>query len=123
VRAVVQPPAGRAAVSALLTVQVAPAITARAPARVVAGRPFAVSASIRPVRSRALLVVARKGSDALFHTVARLPMKGAAGRVRLTLRLRRAALHRLRVETSGDPRNLAARSPDVLLRAVSARRR
>ena len=122
VRALVQPAAGPPAVSSLLTIQVAPAIAAHAPARVVAGRAFAVSASIRPLRSRAVLVVARQGSDGRFHTVARLPMRGAAGRVALTLRLRRAALHRLRVETTGDPRNIAARSPDVLLRAVSARR-
>ncbi len=122
VRALVQPAAGAAAVSALLTIQVAPAITARAPARVVAGRLFTVSASIRPLRSRAVLFVARRGSDARFHTVARLAMRGTRGRVTLTLRLRRPALHRLRVETTGDPRNIAARSPDVLLRAVSARR-
>jgi hypothetical protein len=121
VRALVQPAAGAPAVSTLLTIQVAPAIAVRAPARVVAGRPFAVSASIRPLRSRAVLVVARRGSDARFHTVARLEMHGAAGHVALTLALRRAALHRLRVETTGDPRNIAARSPDVLLRAVQAR--
>jgi hypothetical protein len=121
VRALVQPAAGPPAVSTLLTIQVAPAIATHAPARVVAGRAFAVSASIRPLRSHAVLVVARQGSDGRFHTVARLAMRGATGGVALTLALRRAALHRLHVETTGDPRNIAARSPDVLLRAVRAR--
>ncbi len=122
VRAVVRPVGGAEAASPLLTVQVAPTIVARAPKRAVAGRPFAVSASISPPRSRALLLVARDGSDGRYHTVARLAMPGPAGHPRVTLRLRRRALHRLRVETTGDARNIAARSPDVLIRAVSAHR-
>jgi len=37
------------------------------------------------------------------------------------VRLRRAALHRMRVTFAGDERNGAARSADVLLRATRPR--
>jgi N-acetylmuramoyl-L-alanine amidase len=119
-RAVVRPASGGVAASPLLSVAVAPQISLRAPRHVVAGRAFAVSGSVHPQRTAATLEVARKGSDGAFHVLARLPVKVAGTTFRTTLRLRRAALHRLRVLTVNDARNAPGRSGDVLLRAVRA---
>ena len=121
-RAVVRAPGGELAASPSLQVQVAPRIGLRAPRRVLARRPFTVSGSIRPRRTRAVLVIARQGSDGAFRTVARVPLRAAAGRLRAKVRLRRPALHRLRIVSRDDARNLAGRSRDVLLRAVRPRR-
>jgi hypothetical protein len=120
-RAVVRPPAGPLAASPKLTVEVAPRIGVTAPRRVVARRPFRVRGSIRPLRAGLVLVIARKGSDGAFHTVARVPLKAVRGRFGVTLRLRRPALHRLRIFSRGDARNRAGRSRDVVLRAVRPR--
>ena len=65
--------------------------------RVVARRPFRVRGSIRPLRAGLVLVIARKGADGVFHTVARVPLKAVRGAYGVTVRLRRPALHRLRV--------------------------
>jgi len=54
--------------------------------------------------------------------VARLPVKVRARGFALTVRLRRPALHRLRIVSVADDRNSAGRSGDVLLRAVRPRR-
>ena len=121
-RAVVRPPGGALAASARLTVEVAPRIGVTALRRVVAKRPFRVRGSIRPLRAGLVLLIARKGSDGVFHTVARVPLKAVRGSYGATLRLRRPALHRLRVVSRGDARNRAGRSRDVLLRAVRAPR-
>ena len=69
-----------------------------------------------------MLEIARKGSDARMHTVARAAGHACArGRFCDPVRLRRPALHRLRVAFAGDGRNRAARSADVYLRAVRPR--
>jgi hypothetical protein len=57
-----------------------------------------------------------------MHVVARLPVKVRARSFTLTVRLRRPALHRLRIVSVADDRNSAGRSGDVLLRAVRPRR-
>jgi hypothetical protein len=68
-----------------------------------------------------VLEVARRGRDERQHTVARLPVKVRKGRYTATVRLRRPALHRLRVAFRSDRRNRAARSADVYVRAVRSR--
>ena len=73
--------------------------------------------SIGPRRPRVTLVIARRGSDARMHTVARIAVKVKRGRFSTRVRLRRPALHRMRVTFAGDGRNRAARSDDVLVRA------
>ena len=117
-RAVVRPPAGPPAASRRLTVEVAPRIGVRAQRRVLARRPFRVRGTIRPLRAGLVLVIARKGSDGAFRTVARMPVKAVRGSFGVTVRLRRPALHRLRVVSRADTRNRAGRSRDILLRAV-----
>ncbi len=67
-------------------------------------------------------MIARKGSDGVFHTVARVPVRAARGTFGATVALRRPALHRLRIESRSDTRNRAGRSRDVVLRAVRPRR-
>ena len=115
------PPPGALVASPSLDLQVAPRLALRAPKRVTALRSFTVRGSMSPRRARATLVIARKGSDARMHTVARLPVKVSGGRFATPVRLRRAALHRLHVAFAGDGRNDPARSADVFLRAVRAR--
>ncbi|HEV7806644.1 MAG TPA: peptidoglycan recognition protein [Solirubrobacteraceae bacterium] len=121
-RAVVRLPAGGLAASRPLAIGVAPRIGVRAPRQVTAQRPFALRGSVRPRNARMTLTIARRGTDGAFHTVARVALRAVAGTFEHTLRLRRAALHRLRVESRGDARNSAGRSRDVVLRAVAPRR-
>jgi hypothetical protein len=121
-RALVRLPDASVATSKLLVVRVAPRIGVLAPRRVVARRPFTVSGTIRPLRAGVALVVAREGSDGAYRTVARLALRPAYGRFAATLRLRRPALYRLRIESRGDVRNAAGRSRDAYLRAVRPRR-
>jgi len=120
VRALAQLPGGSLVTSTPLLVKVAPRIDAQALGRVVARRALAVTGSVAPLRSKLVLVVARRGSDGAFRTVARLPVKVVSGRFRAAVRLRRPALHRLRVVSATDSRNVAGRSADVFVRAVSA---
>jgi hypothetical protein len=68
-----------------------------------------------------VLEIARTGTDALQHPVARVPVIVRAGRFSTVVRLRRPALHRLRIAFAGDARNVAARSADVYLRATRPR--
>jgi len=77
---------------------------------------------VRPLRTGLTLVIARRGSEGAFHTVARVPLRAVRGSFAVTVRLRRPALHRLRIESSGDARNRAGRSRDALLRAIRLRR-
>jgi hypothetical protein len=121
-RAVVRLPAGGLAASRTIAIGVAPRIGVRAPRRVTARRPFTLRGSVRPRRASLTLTIARHGSDGAFHTVARVALRAVAGTFGHTLRLRRAALHRLRIVSRGDARNSAGRSRDVLLRAVAPRR-
>jgi len=87
----------------------------------VAQRRFTVRGSMRPRRTRVVLEIAREGSDARMHTVARVPVTVRRGRFAAQVRLRRPALHRLRITFRGDRRNERARSGDVYLRAVRRR--
>ncbi|MDX6680226.1 MAG: hypothetical protein QOG94_265 [Solirubrobacteraceae bacterium] len=121
-RAVVRLPDGALAASRTVAVAVAPRIGVRAPRRVGARRPFALRGSVLPRRATVTLAIARQGSDGAFHTVARVALRAVAGTFRHTLRLRRPALHRLRIESRADARNSAGRSRDVVLRAVRPRR-
>jgi hypothetical protein len=121
-RAVVRLPGGEVAISPRVGVRVAPRIRLRSARRVGAQRPFVVSGSVRPRRTRLVLQIAREGHDRRMHVVARVPVRARAGRFALRVRLRRPALHRLRVISAGDARNLAGRSDDVVLRAVRPRR-
>ncbi|MDX6679597.1 MAG: hypothetical protein QOE31_3649, partial [Solirubrobacteraceae bacterium] len=121
-RAVVRLPGGGLAASPALAVEVAPRIAVLAPRRVTARRPFTLRGSVRPRRAGLTLVIARAGRDGAMHTVARVPLRVADGSFRHTLRLRRAALHRLRIVSRADARNRAGRSRDAYLRAVRPRR-
>src|SRR5436305_22849 len=58
-----------------------------APRRVTATRAFTVRGRIRPVRGAVALVIARQGHDGEFHTVARVPVRTAAGTFRTRVRL------------------------------------
>ena len=120
-RAVARLPDGALVSSPVLAVQVAPRLRLRAPRRVAALRRFTVRGSVSPRRAKLVLEIARKGADARQHPVARLPVTVRAGRFSALVRLRRPALHRLRIAFPGDGRNLAARSGDVYLRAVRPR--
>ena len=120
-RAVARLPDGALVSSPTLAVAVAPRLALRAPKRVAALRRFTVRGSVSPRRARLVLEIARKGSDARQHPVARLPVTVRGGRFSAVVRLRRPALHRLRIAFPGDGRNLAARSGDVYLRATRSR--
>jgi hypothetical protein len=117
-RAVARLPGGQLVGSPPLAVEVAPRLRLRAPNRVRAGRRFTVSGSIAPRRTSVVLVIARQGSDDRMRAVARVPVRARRGRFRTAVRLRRPALHRLRVAFRGDRRNAPARSGDVRVRAV-----
>ncbi len=121
-RAVVRLPGGGLATSQTVSVAVAPRIGVIAPKRVVATRAFTVRGSIRPLRGGIVLVIARQGTDGEFHTVARVPVRSASGAFVAKVRLRRPAVHRLRIESRSDSRNGAGRSRDVILRAIRPRR-
>ncbi len=120
-RAAVRLGDGAVATSPIVGVQVAPRISVIAPARVVAARTFTVTGNIRPLRGGVALVIARQGTDREFHTVARVPLRSASGAFVAKVRLRRPALHRLRIESRGDARNRAGRSRDAFLRAIRPR--
>ncbi len=120
-RAVAALPDGTLVSSPRVEVQVAPRLLVRAPKRVAAQRRFTVSGSIRPRRPRVVLEIAREGSDARMHSVARVPVRVRRGRFSTRVRLRRPALHRLRAVFRGDARNRGARSGDIYLRAVRRR--
>ena len=107
-----------AATSAERRLEVLPLIEAAAARRTVVRRALVVRGLVRPPKARLGLQVARQGSDGRFHVVARVPVRAAGGRFRTVVRLRRPALHRLRVTFAGDRRNLPGRSNDVVLRAV-----
>ncbi len=120
-RAVARLPAGGRATSPRISVSVAPRISVRAPRRVTARRAFTVTGSARPSRVHLALQVAREGRDRAMHVVARLAVKVRAGHFTVKVRLRRPALHRLRLISTADGRNVAGRSGDVVLRAVRRR--
>ena len=122
VRAVARLPGGGLSASPRVSVRVAPRVRLRAARRVTAGRLFTVSGSVRPARVPLALQIARAGSDGRMHVVARLRLKVRDGRFATRVRLRRPALHRLRVTSAPDARNTAGRSGDVVLRAVRPRR-
>lgn len=117
-RAVARLPDGSLVGSPQVRVAVAPQLRVRAPQRVTARRRFHVRGSVRPRRARVTVEIARKGSDGRMHTVARVPVKVRRGRFSAPVRLRRPALHRIRVRFAGDERNAATRSGVLLLRAV-----
>jgi hypothetical protein len=121
-RVVVRLPDGGLATSPTIAVAVAPRIGVIAPKRVVAMRGFTVRGSIRPLRSGVTIVIARQGTDGKFHTVARVPVRARAGRFAAKVRLRRPAIHSLRIVSRSDARNRAGRSRDVILRAIRPRR-
>ena len=100
----------------------APRISLIAPGRVIATRTFTVRGNIRPLRGGLALVIARQGTDGEFHTVARVPLRSASGAFVAKVRLRRPAVHRLRIESRPDALNGAGRSRDVILRAIRPRR-
>jgi hypothetical protein len=110
------------ATSPRVAVQVAPRIRLRAARRVAARRSFTVSGSVRPRAARLALQIAREGSDRRMHVVARVPVRVHAGGFAVRVRLRRPALHRLRVTSMSSARNAPGRSGDVVLRAVRPQR-
>jgi hypothetical protein len=120
-RAVARLPAGVPVGSPTVDLQVAPRLTLRASRRVTARRSFTVRGAMSPRRSRVTLVIARKGSDARMHPVARITLRVKRGQFGTAVRLRRPALHRLYVAFAGDARNRAGRSADVFVRAARPR--
>ena len=121
-RAAARLPDGGLVASPAVAVEVAPRIGLQLPRRVTVRRVFTLRGSIRPRRAGLTLVIARTGSDGAMHTVARVPLRASAGTIRARVRLRRPALHRMRIESRGDARNGAGRSRDVYLRAIRPRR-
>jgi hypothetical protein len=111
----------RAATSGSMPIAVQPLIRVRAAKRVVARQPLVVSGRVRPAKTKLILEIAREGSDANYRTVARVPIRVRTGTFRVVTRLRHPALHRLRVTFRGDRTNAAARSGDVVLRAIRPR--
>jgi hypothetical protein len=120
-RAVATLPGGTLVSSPSVQVAVRPSLRVRAPRRVTARRRFTVSGSMSPRRTKAVVEIARTGSDGRLRTVARVPVKVRRGRFSSRVRLRRPALHRIRAAFAGDARNERARSGDVYLRAVRPR--
>jgi hypothetical protein len=120
-RAVAHLPGGGVVTSPRIGVRVAPRILLRSAQRVTARRPFTVSGSVRPRQTRLALQIAREGSDRRMHVVARVPLRVREGRFAVRVRLRRPALHRLRVTSAASARNVAGRSGDVVLRAARPR--
>ncbi len=118
VRAVVYSGGARAATSKSLRMAVQPIIVAKAAKRVVFGRPLTVTGRVRPAKTSVVLEIAREGSDRRYRTVSRVRVKVRKGAFRVTTRLRRPALHRLRVVFRGDSTNARAVSGDVVLRAI-----
>jgi len=120
-RAVATLPNGTLVSSPPVQVTVAPRLRVRAPRRVTARRQFTVSGSMRPRRAKVVVEIARQGSDGRMRTVARVAVAVRRGRFASAVRLRRPALHRIRVAFAGDQRNATARSGDIHLRAVRRR--
>ncbi len=118
IRAVVTVPGGARVASPRVSVQVTPRISLLAPRRATARRAFTVAGSVRPKSTRAVLQIARQGSDGRFHGVARVSLRVRGGRFSHRVRLRRPALHRLRITSPASTRNAGGRSRDAILRAV-----
>ena len=121
VRAVVYSGGARAATSKTLSLAVQPLIEARAAKRVVFGRRLTVTGRVRPAKTSLVMEIAREGRDRKFHTVSRVRVRVSRGSFRVTTRLKRPALHRLRLVFRGDSTNAPAVSGDVVLRAIRPR--
>ena len=117
-RAVTRRADGSLVTSRSLRVGVAPRISLRAPKHVRARRGFTIRGAIRPRRGRLALELQRKGASGRMRTVARLRVRVRAGRYAARLRLRRPALHRLRVVFKADARNSFASSPRRYVRIL-----
>ena len=110
-----------AVTSRRLRVTVAPRIRIRATKRVGVRRTFTVSGSVRPRRGHLVLEIQRKSRGAM-RTISRRRVKVRSGHYTARLRLRRSALHRLRVVFKADSRNSSASSPRTYVRVVRRKR-
>lgn len=118
VRAVAYYGGSRAGMSPTMSIAVQPLIEARAARRVVFGRPLTVTGRVRPAKTSLTMQIARQGRDGEYRTVSTVRVRARNGTFRITTRLRRPALHRLRFSFAGDRTNARAVSGDVVLRAI-----
>jgi hypothetical protein len=118
-RAVAQPPDAGRVESLQRTVLVAPAVEAQASARRVrTGRALTVRGTVRPAKARLVAEVARRGSDARYHVVARVPVAARRGRFAKVIRPRRPALTRVRILSRADARNQPGLSVATFVRVA-----
>jgi hypothetical protein len=116
---VAQPADGPRVDSLQRTVLVAPAVSARASSRRVRmGRPLTVRGTVRPAKARLIAEVARRGSDARYHVVARVPVAARKGRFTKVLRPQRPALTRVRILSRADARNQPGLSVATFVRVA-----
>jgi uncharacterized protein with LGFP repeats len=111
----------RAATSSELKIAVQALVEARAAKRVVIRRPLTVRGRVRPAKGRLTLAIARQGRDGRYRTADTIRIRPRKGAYRLTIRVRRPALYRLRVSFAGDATNTTSRSADVIFRAIRPR--
>lgn len=111
----------RAATSAELSIAVRALVEARAAKRVVIRQPLTVSGRVRPAKGRLTLTIARQSGDGRYRTADTIRIRPKRGAYRLTIRVRRPALYRLRVSFAGDRTNTASSSEDVVFRAIRPR--
>jgi len=119
-RAVARRTGGSIVTSRQLRIEVAPRISVQAAKRIAAGRRFTVSGNVRPRRARLMLELQRR-SNGMMRTVARMRVKVRSGRYTVRLRLRRAALHRLRIVSKADASNSFGSSARRYVRVVRRR--
>ena len=119
-RAVARRSGGSIVTSRQLRIEVAPRISVQAAKRIAAGRRFTVSGNVRPRRARLMLELQRR-SNGMMRTVARMRVKVRSGRYTVRLRLRRAALHRLRIVSKADASNSFGSSARRYVRVVRRR--
>lgn len=118
IRAVAYAGGRRAGVSKTTVVSVQPLIDATTVKRVIMRRALTITGKVRPAKQSLILEIAREGRDKKFHVVSKVRVKAKRGRFRVTTRLSRPALHRLRIRFAGDSRNSASRSADMVLRSI-----
>jgi hypothetical protein len=106
--------------SAQVAVAVIPALSGRLQSRRVAvGRAAVVTGTLRPHKAALQLLVERQRSaHGAFVKAVSVRVRPVGTRFRIAVALRRAGLYRLQVRFAGDEANAAARSQQLLVRAV-----
>jgi len=114
----VMPDGTHGAVSAPISVSLAPELSAQAPRRVLAGHAVTVSGAIGPHEPHVSITLAFQGHSGHFNFVRRITVTTHHGAFHGALVLHHPGVYRLGVHYLGSAQALPAQAPDLFVRAV-----